>query len=232
MSAIPIKNPPTNDPSLLRLIFLIGLVASVNAVAPPARASTDLLNVYVGGAYGHADLEAEDTGLVSAVPGSRLGSFDVGHVAWQASVGVRGLEFLGAEIDYFDLGRGNASPSWSGGLYGLTNAQISQRGEAAFAMLYLPLPVVSAYLKAGAAHLNTELYAATAGPVCAAGAPCPAIALPPANGDIQTTATGFAAGAGVQWRIDTWTIRGEYERFTALGEHPSLLSVGITLAIF
>lgn len=221
-----------NDSSPLRLIFVIGLLVSANTIAPPARASTDLLNVYIGGAYGHAVLQAEDSGLVSAVPGSRLGTFDIGHAGYQVTAGVRGLEFLGAEIDYFDLGSGDASPSWSGGFYGLTNAQIAQRGEAAFAMLYLPLPVVSAYVKAGAARLKTELYASTAGPVCPASSPCPQIVLPPANGDIQTTATTFAAGAGVQWRLGSWAIRGEYERFTALGKHPSLLSVGMTLAIF
>lgn len=221
-----------NDSSPFRLLFLIGLVASVNAIAPRAHAETNLLNVYIGGAYGHADLQGEDTGLISSVPGSRLGSFDVGHYAFKAMAGVRGLEFLGAEIDYLDFGSRAASPSWSGGLYGLTNAQITQRGEAAFGVLYLPMPVVSAFVKVGAARLTTELYAATAGPVCPAGSACPAIALPPANGDIRTTETTFAAGAGVQWRLDNWTIRGEYERFTALGRHPSLLSVGMTLFIF
>lgn len=221
-----------NDASLLRLIFLIGLVASVNAVVPPACAATNLLGVYIGGAYGHANLEGRDTGLISAVPGSRLGSFDIGHSAYQATLGIRGLEFFGAEIDYFDLGRGDASPSWSGGLYALTNAQIAQKGEAAFAVLYLPVPVIDVYLKAGAARLHTELYASTAGPFCPAASPCPDIVLPPANGDIKTTETGFAAGAGVQWSIDSWAIRGEYERFTAMGEHPSLLSVGVTLSIF
>lgn len=222
-----------NDPSLFRLLVLFGLAASANAIAPAARASTNLLNVYIGGAYGHAHLEGKDSGLVSAVPGARLGSFDASHDAFQAMAGVRGLEFLGAEVDYFDLGSRTASPSWSGGgLYGLTSAQIAQKGEAAFAVLYLPLPVVSAFVKAGAARLTTELYAATAGPVCPSGSACPAIVLPPANGDVRTTETTFAAGAGVQWRLDAWTIRGEYERFTAMGEHPSLLSVGVTLAIF
>lgn len=220
------------DMSLLRVIFLIGLAASLNAIAPPARAATNLLGVYIGGAYGHANLEGRDAGLVSAVPGSRLGGFGIGHSAFQATLGIRGLEFFGAEVEYFDLGSGGASPSWSGGLYGLTNAQITQKGEAAFAVVYLPVPIIDVYLKAGAARLTTELYAATEGPVCAAGSPCPTIVLPPANGDIRITETGFAAGAGVQWSIDTWAIRGEYERFTAMGEHPSLLSVGVTLSIF
>ena len=44
----------------------------------------------------------------------------------------------------------------------------------------------------------------------------------------STTETTFAAGAGVQWKLGNWAIRGDYERFTALGEHPSLISVGVT----
>lgn len=42
------------------------------------------------------------------------------------------------------------------------------------------------------------------------------------------TETTFAAGAGVQWKFGHWAIRSEYERFTALGEHPSLISVAAT----
>ena len=38
----------------------------------------------------------------------------------------------------------------------------------------------------------------------------------------------LAAGAGVQWKFGHWAIRSEYERFTALGEHPSLISVAAT----
>ena len=48
------------------------------------------------------------------------------------------------------------------------------------------------------------------------------------NWRARTTATTFAAGAGVQWQIGNWAIRGEYERFTALGENPSLITVGAT----
>jgi hypothetical protein len=36
----------------------------------------------------------------------------------------------------------------------------------------------------------------------------------------------------VQWTFGAWALRAEYERFTALGEHPSLVSVGATWSFF
>lgn len=42
------------------------------------------------------------------------------------------------------------------------------------------------------------------------------------------TNTGFAGGAGTQFKIGSFAVRGEYERFNAAGGNPSLLSLGIT----
>jgi opacity protein-like surface antigen len=39
---------------------------------------------------------------------------------------------------------------------------------------------------------------------------------------------GFAYGAGLQWKLGQWAVRGEYERFDAAGANPSLLSIGMT----
>ncbi len=113
-------------------------------------------------------------------------------------------------------------------MYGLSSAHISQKGEAAFAVLYLPVPVIDVYVKAGVARLTTDLSASASGPVCPPGAYCPAIVLPPATGALAASETAFAAGVGVQWKLGDWAIRGEYERFSALGERPSLASIGLT----
>ena len=81
------------------------------------------------------------------------------------------------------------------------------------------------------ARITSDLSASVAGTACPPGAFCPAIlkgGFRTANGAARTTATTFAAGAGVQWQIGNWAIRGEYERFTALGENPSLITVGAT----
>ncbi|MBW4051123.1 MAG: porin family protein [Proteobacteria bacterium] len=220
-----------NRTSLLCSVSLFALVTTAIAGIPPAHASSNPLNIYIGAAFGHADLRAKDTGLISAVPGSRLGSFDAGHSAYQITVGIRGLDLLGAEIDYFHLGTGSASPSWSGaGVNFLTNknAHVSQKGEAAFAVLYLPVPIINVYLKAGVARLTTDL-SATVTPGSVLPLPCIGCAPPPEySGALHTTQTTFAAGAGVQWKFSHWAIRGDYELFNALGEHPSLVSIGAT----
>ena len=51
------------------------------------------------------------------------------------------------------------------------------------------------------------------------------------SGAVSKTQQTFAAGAGVQWSFGNWAVRGEYERFDALGQHPDLLSVGVTWSI-
>lgn len=222
-------------PSLLRVLSLAMLGVTALAAVPRARASSNLLDFYVGAGYGHAHLRASVPGLISSLPGSRLGSFDLGHSAYQFTAGIRGLELLGAEVDYFDLGSGEASPSWSGPDI-LANARVSQKGEAAFGVLYLPVPFIDFYVKAGVARLTTRLGASIAG-ACPAGYQCPTVCTISgcpsafsANGALHTTETTFAAGAGVQWQLGAWALRGEYERFGAFGEHPDLLTVGATFS--
>lgn len=217
------KNAPFS--CLLSLMMLMAVLPLSSA-----RAATNLLKGYIGASYGHADIKARDSTLISiaGVPSPSLGSFDLSRSAFQVSAGIRALEMLGAEIDYFDLGSGSTSPSWSGP-GSLTGAHVSQKGEAAFGVLYLPIPIIDVYLKAGAARLTTRLSASAAGSTCPPGAFCP-LGFPTfsATGALETTETTFAAGAGVEWKLGDWAIRGEYERFSALGEHPSLATVGVT----
>lgn len=198
---------------------------SVALWAAPAHASTNLLNVYLGAAVGHASLRGQDARMI---PVDSLGSFDRTNTAYQVMAGVRGLYLLGAELDYFNLGHGTASPIL-GGPGTLTNAQISQRGEAAFAVLYLPVPVIDVYLKAGVARLTTRLSAAVSYANCSPAGVC--LGFAPFAGSLSFTETGFAAGAGLQWKLGNWAVRAEYERFAALGEHPDLETLGVTWSI-
>ena len=206
-------------------------------LAVPAHASTHLLNLYVGASLGHASLRAKDSSLISSSLGS-LGSFDRNDFAYQFTAGVRWLHLLGAEVDYFHLGSGGVSPAFSGvpGVYGLssslTSAHISQEGVAAFAVLYLPVRVVDIYVKAGVARLTTALNASVAhGSTCPPDLPL-GPCFPIVNGAVNSMAeTTLAAGAGVQWNLGDWAVRGEYEQFDALGEHPDLLTVGVIWTI-
>jgi hypothetical protein len=44
----------------------------------------------------------------------------------------------------------------------------------------------------------------------------------------QLTDDAFAHGAGLQWKLGPWAVRGEYERFSAAGANPGPLSIGMT----
>ncbi len=211
----------------LRLLAPTLFLFALMGVVPGARAATNLFNLYVGAGLGHAQLKARNPSLIISNPGS-LGSFDRNDTAYQFMAGVRGLYLLGAEADYYHLGSGSVSPSFSG-VGAIGNARVSQKGEAAFAVLYLPIPVpmLDVFLKAGVARITSDLSASLT--------PSPSLPLPPGGGTntyaVSETTSGLAAGAGVQWSFGNWAVRGEYQRFNALGEHPDLLTVGVTWSL-
>src|SRR5437773_6054170 len=68
------------------------------------------------------------------------------HSAFKLIVGFRPLSLIGAEIAYMDFG--HPGKSFSPGST-TTSADVKMSGAAAFGMLYLPVPVVSVYAKAG-----------------------------------------------------------------------------------
>jgi len=192
----------------------------------------DLLGLYVGAAYGQAHVRAQLNGLDSvAGPLGSLGGFDNTNSAYQAMIGIRLLSFLGAEVTYMDLGgpsiRGSGVPVPAVAGSAVTAEQVSQKGEAAFAMLYLPVPVIDVYVKAGLSRITTDMSATVSLPgvgTCTVNNPnCGAIYASRSTNDV-----GFAYGAGLQWKLGQWAVRGEYERFDAAGENPSLLSLGMT----
>jgi opacity protein-like surface antigen len=187
-------------------------------LCPLAAQAADPLGLYIGAAYGQAHIRARFDGLDPGSP-----DFDATHSAYQAMVGIRPISFLGAEITYVDMGRQSVlypTPS-------TVEEQASQRGEAAYALLYLPVPVIDVYAKAGIARITTDrsvVYNLVGVGTCTTGVPaCGNLSA----GD-STTDTAFAYGAGLQWKLGDWAVRGEYERFSAAGANPTLLSIGMT----
>ena len=183
-----------------------------------ARAD-DLLGLYFGGGYGQAHVRAKPGPIIPQSTGS-LGSFDMTHSAFKAMFGLRPLPFVGAEAAYIDFGEassitGKQVPGVPGAV--ATSERVSQKGEAAFALLYLPVPIVDVYLKGGVSRITTEFGATFTG-------------LPsgPLSAASDSTDTAFAYGAGLQWKLGQWAVRGEYERFSAAGANPSLLSISMT----
>ncbi|MGC8521716.1 MAG: outer membrane beta-barrel protein [Steroidobacteraceae bacterium] len=203
------------------------LAAAAVGGLPQAHAATNLFNVYAGAAYARSNLRAKDSNPAPFNGGGPLSAFSRSDAGYQFSLGVRGLELLGAEVDYFDLGSGSVSGAYmpAGTSPGtVSGATLSQKGEAAFAMLYLPVPIVDIYLKAGVDRIASDLGAQFT-PVIYC--PIGSCRVPAEHLALHATTTGLALGAGAQWQFGNWGIRAEYERFTALGEHPDLVSVGI-----
>ena len=179
--------------------------------------------LYLGAAYGQSHIRAASvnvpTGFGSTV---LLGGPDFSHSAYQIMLGVRPVSFLGAEVTYVDFGQHSWPSAQAGVLF--KNGQASQKGEGAFAVLYLPVPLITVYLKAGLSRITTDQsadYEYFGVDNCAI-TPCRYLSLAR-----DRTTTGFAAGAGVQWTLGSWAFRGEYERFNAAGSNPSLISFGV-----
>jgi opacity protein-like surface antigen len=204
----------------------------VGSLGAMTIAQADPLDLYLGASFGQAHIRAQLNGLSGASgPLGSLGSFDSTKSAYQAMLGIRLISFLGAEVDYMDLGQqsvrgpGQPAPGEPGSF--VAAEQVSQKGEAAFGMLYLPVPVIDVYVKAGISHITTDMSATIDSPgvgTCAISHPNCALSY----ASHSSSDVGFAYGAGVQWKLGQWAVRGEYERFDAAGANPSLLTIGMT----
>jgi opacity protein-like surface antigen len=178
------------------------------ALLPTRHAlADDLLGLYVGGAVGQSQVAAN-------VP--TVGGFKENHSAFKVIAGIRPTSLIGAELSYIDFGHPsrniNGAPS-----------DVSEKGADAFAVLYLPVPVVDVFVKAGLARLQSTINSVRVGfGACSMTAPNCALFR------LDRTNTSFAAGTGTQFRLGAWAIRAEYERFNAAGGNPSLVSLGVT----
>jgi hypothetical protein len=182
-------------------------VAALILIATSLRLAhaEDLLGLYVGGAAGQSQVEA--TAPLSP-------NFHENHSAFKLMVGIRPISLIGVEIAYDDFGHPHRQN-------GFLATDVTMKGESAFGVLYLPVPIADIFLKAGLARIDST---ATTNIVCPAGQLCPGIASPEPE---KRTNVGLAGGAGAQFKIGSLAVRGEYERFSAAGGNPSLLSVGV-----
>lgn len=101
------------------------------------------------------------------------------------------------------------------------------KGTSAFGILYLPIPMIDVFAKAGQ-HASTALPAdlrQMAFPKTSAKLEFRPVRPPFQRGRTNTT---FAAGARVQFKIDVRGVRAEYERLNVAGETPHLVSRGLT----
>jgi opacity protein-like surface antigen len=185
--------------------------AAILLLASGNRALADeLLGLYIGGAAGQARVDAKAAGF---------GSFRENHSAFKVMVGVRPISFVGAEVAYEDFGDPNRQN-------GFVSTNVKMKAESAFGVLYLPVPVIDVFAKAGLAHFDTSINTRN---VCPNTQTCPLIIF---GEQPKHTNTSFAAGAGVQFKISSFAVRAEYEHFNAAGGNPSLVSLGATWTFF
>jgi hypothetical protein len=206
-----------------QFILAISLTATFTqgAVADP-------LGFYLGGSIGRATVRADrvlfqypgDPSLASPIS---ISEHDTG---WKLLAGMRPISWIGAEIEYIDFGKPRVSRQ-----VGVFNqdyaADMWAKAEAAFGVLYAPIPVplLDVYGKAGLARLQVSVNGtATAG--CIGPEACPVFL----SGEVRREQTNIslAYGAGAQVKLGPFSIRAEYERATTSGEDPDLLSVGAT----
>ncbi len=218
--------------SLGSALAVAPLILCSLAAVRTARAA-DPLGLYIGGAYGEAHIRVRlnDLTVSGTYP---LGELDGTHSAYQAMLGIQPLSFLGAEITYMDFGTLSsrtvpfaqagailvAAPAYP------SEVQASQKGEAAYVLLHLPIPVIDLYVKAGLSRITTDSRVTYVGPLPCVGTECTSL-LGDINVSRDITETAFAYGAGLQWKLGDWAVRAEYERFSAAGENPTLASIGM-----
>lgn len=208
------------------------LTVAIGAACTSAQAS-DPLGFYVGGAVGRATVRADKIvfldngtplpGIFGTPPFPIPTSFSKSDTGWKAFVGVRPISLIGAEVEYVDFGSRTASGGATMGFGASYSIHMSSKAEAAFGVLYapIPLPFLDLYVKAGVARLKTSTSgSATVG--------CTLCLGPVAAGNYQRDLTGsrFGYGAGVQFKVGRFAIRGEYERIAASTGDPDLLSIG------
>jgi opacity protein-like surface antigen len=205
-----------NDPhaAFRRLLALRPIASAVLILAASSSAAAaDLLGLYAGGSIGRAQIEATFT-----VPQlSAEQKFKENHSAYKVTVGLRPISLVGIELAYLDCGHPNGTIAPAG----LGNTiDVSMKGAAAFGILYLPVPRIDVYAKAGLARLQSKVNvgAYTQCPDCLTSLPF----------SVDRTNTGFAAGVGVQLKIAALGARAEYERFSAAGGNQGLASIGVT----
>lgn len=188
------------------------LAATIGNVAVAENA----LGFYAGAAVGESQVDTSSGGVAAIGPPDH---FKENHSAFKIMAGIRPISMLGAELAYFDLGHPTGS-------LGGAPADVSMKGTSAFAVLYLPVPVVDIFLKAGAARLQSTING-TVSQACPGGSLpiCPPPTVPFRE---DRTNTNFAAGGGAQMKFGSFAVRAEYERFTTVGGNPGLVSLGLT----
>ncbi len=207
------------EPRLAATLVAVALLLAGALRCLPAAAASNLLGLYGGAGAGRAEVRATGFRSPLAAPlATPLGALGHPAFAYQLTAGVRFLEVFGAEADYVDLGHASEAVGTQ------ARASVGTTGTAVFGVLYLPIPVINVFAKAGLARLDTQGSATVSLPgagSCAIGVPDCGVY----SSAYRQRTTSLAAGIGAQVDLGPLAIRAEVERFSAAGEHPTLAAI-------
>jgi len=209
------QESPSAGVVLVSRKLLIPVLVSVLGVGSASAVAADEivapLGLYLGGSVGRANVRVDHH------TAGDLFELDNDDMGWKAMLGVRPIAPLGAEFEYIDFGHPVHTID-------AVRTDTRARGAGLFAVGYLPIPVIDVFGKAGVARLQT-IARGVSQTVQPNGEVCSNSSLS-CLFDSNHTDTRFAYGGGVQFKLGRFGIRAEYERISANGGDPSLLSVG------
>ncbi len=190
----------------MRLMAAVLLGSTLLASAGAGAA--DLLEFYVGAGVGQSTLRQDYYQIDTHVAG------------WKVVAGWHPLDMFGAEVEYANFGNKDVTYVSS---TATTQVSTDAHATAAFALLYLPVPVpwFDLYAKAGPARIQSNTSTRfTPG--------CSLCNLVPANTSDDSSRTSVAWGAGGQFKFGLPAIRLEYERFAGSQGTDALLTLAVT----
>jgi opacity protein-like surface antigen len=197
--------------TVLSMIVFVPLSFSVSGVV---RADSTFDPYYAGGAVGQS---SEEIANAAFIPSGYLHAQPVG---WKLLIGARPRSYLGGEFELIDFGRGHYGPNGD-----LFSAGTHDQAAAAFIVGYLPVfnSQFDLFAKIGAAVYRANYrFAGNFSDECIVNTnsgTCTPLSQYPTSG--ATHATGFAYGAGMQYRIGHITVRAEYEFIASAKASPN-----------
>lgn len=168
----------------------VALVATLGA-ASVARASDN--GIYIGASAGNVKASVtKDTAKNLA------NDFDGNDAAYKVILGVRPLDWLGAEVSYMDLGKVDSGPLAS-----------DSTGVSGYAVGFASVgPVVDLFAKGGLVNWKSKITSGSAKL-------------------FNRDGTDLAYGGGIIVHVMSLSVRAEYEHFE-IDDSANLLSVGLT----
>ncbi len=205
-------------------IASIGLTvfAGMALAEEPNQPSKQPLGLYAGAQVGVA---AANT-VVPQYTGAR--TVDSASFGWSLFAGTRPGKYLGAEIGYIDFGKSKSNNITDGSANITYEASAKNSAFTATVLGYLPLATSwDLFARAGYARVSTKTDSNGNYPssgVCDASG-CHTVGI--ASWSTSTSDSDFIYGFGTQYRVDSLSIRLEYQKISASQARPDLLSVGV-----